>query len=68
MEERPEARHDEPATAVPFLARLSGFAAAGLRYWEPRRLIYNGRAILLAVGTMFAATITHFFAKGMFGG
>jgi hypothetical protein len=26
-----------------------------------------GRVVLLIVGTMFAATITHFFAKGMFG-
>jgi len=25
-----------------------------------------GRMVLLAIGTMFAATITHFFAKGMF--
>ena len=111
------------------LARLSGFAANALRYWEPRRVIYNGvlalvvlghlllawpesreklssdlalgifllavlanvaycaayladlfvqfaglqeawrrgRILLLTVGTMFAATITHFVAKGMFG-
>jgi hypothetical protein len=27
----------------------------------------RGRTVLLAVGTMFAATITHFFAKGIFG-
>ena len=27
-----------------------------------------GRRVLWIVGTMFAATITHFFAKGMFGG
>jgi hypothetical protein len=25
-----------------FLARLSTYAANALRYWEPRRLIYNG--------------------------
>jgi hypothetical protein len=104
--------------------------ANGLRYWEPRRFIYNavlalvvaahmflagpgsrdklsidlalgifllavlanvcycaayvpdvfvqfsglhqawrtGRVVVLLVGTAFAATITHFFAKGMFGG
>jgi hypothetical protein len=108
---------------------LSGYVAQGLRYWEPRRLIYNGvlglvvlvhfflawpasreklsfdlvlglfilavlaniaycgayvadlfvqfsgldaawrrgRVVLLSVGTAFAATITHFFAKGFFG-
>jgi hypothetical protein len=27
----------------------------------------RGRVVLLAVGIMFAATITHFFAKGLFG-
>ena len=120
----------EPVTSgAGFLTRLSGFAASGLRYWEPRRLIYNGvlalvvlghfllrlpdsrgklsldlalgifilavlaniaycaayladlfvqfagldaawrwgRVVLLIVGTLFAATITHFFAQGMFG-
>lgn len=113
-----------------FFTRLSGFAANGLRYWEPRRLIYNGvlalvvlvhffigwptsreklsfdlalgvfflavlaniaycaayvadlfvqfaglheawrrgRTVLLTIGTLFAATITHFCSKGMFGG
>ena len=25
-----------------FVARLSGYVADGLRYWEPRRVIYNG--------------------------
>jgi hypothetical protein len=112
------------------IARLSGHVANSLRYWEPRRLIYNGvlalvvvahfvlawpgsrdklsldlaltifvlavlanvcycaayvpdvvvqfsglhqawrtgRMALLAIGTAFAATITHFFAKGIFGG
>jgi hypothetical protein len=118
-----------PSNDGGFLARLSAFAANGLRYWEPRRLIYNGvlaivvlghfvarwpesaatlsfdlflgvfflavlanvaycaayiadlfvqfaglhaawrigRVALLTVGTLFAATITHFFATGMFG-
>jgi hypothetical protein len=111
------------------LSRLSGYVANGLRYWEPRRIIYNGvlsmvvlahvalawpgsrtklsfdlalgvfllavlanvcycaayvadifvqfsglheawrvgRAVLLVVGTTFAATITHFCAKAMLG-
>src|SRR5258705_7777627 len=30
-----------------FVARLSGYVADGLRYWEPRRVIYNG--VLAAV-------------------
>jgi hypothetical protein len=119
-----------PAPAKGVLARLSGYVANGLRYWEPRRLIYNsvlamvvlthvwlawpasrdklsfdlalgvfllavlanvcycaaylpdvfvqlsglheawriGRTGLLIVGTAFAATLTHFCAKGIFGG
>jgi len=129
---------DEPGRAEPgplssgkgFIARLSGYVANGLRYWEPRRLVFNGvlalvvvghllmawpgsraaisfdlalglfvlavlanvcycaayvadvfvqfsglhqewrtgRLVLLIVGTAFAATITHFFAKEIFGG
>jgi hypothetical protein len=113
-----------------FFARTSEYVVSGLRYWEPRRLIYNavlvavvaghlladwpgslvklsfdvflglfflavlaniaycvayladlflqfsgleaawqwGRPILLSVGIAFAATITHFFAKGILGG
>lgn len=125
------AEPDRSAAAAPargFFARLSRYAANGLRYWEPRRLIYNGvlvlvvgsdfllawpasremmsvdlvlglfllgvlaniaycavyapdlfvqfsgldaawrwgRVVLLTVGTAFAATIAHFFAKGIF--
>jgi hypothetical protein len=118
-----------PATAQGLAGRLSGYAANGLRYWEPRRIFYIGvlavvvlghlvaawphvqprlsfdlalsvflmavvanlcycvvyvfdlflqlsaleeairigRALLLGVGTAFAATIAHFLAKGMFG-
>ena len=129
LEERLQDRPDPLTPGVGFLARLSGFAANGLRYWEPRRIVYNGvlalvvsghfllawpdsagklsldlalgifflavlaniaycaayladlfvqfaglqaawrlgRAALLGVGTMFAATITHFFAKAIFG-
>lgn len=120
-----------PGAAAPrrgLLARFSGYVANGLRYWEPRRLVYNGvlalvvalhfllawpgsrdqltfdsflglfflavlaniayctayaadlffqfsgleafwrrgRVVLIVVGTAFAATITHFFAKGLF--
>jgi hypothetical protein len=111
-------------------APVRGYVANGLRYWEPRRFVYNavlaavvlahfvlagpgsraklsfdvvlglfflavlanvcycaaylvdlfvqlsgldaawrrGRVVLLVVGTAFAATITHFFAQGMFRG
>lgn len=129
MEKGIDVRPDS-VTPKGFLARLSGYAADGLRYWEPRRLIFNavlalvvlvhffaawpvsrerlsfdlmlgifflavlanicycavylvdlfvqfsglhaawrfGRVVLLSVGTAFAATIAHFFAKGLFGG
>jgi hypothetical protein len=119
-----------PATAdAGLVVRFSGYVAQGLRYWEPRRLIYNGvlslivlghfllalpasreklsfdlvltffllavlaniaycavyladlfvqfsgldsawrrgRVMLLIIGTAFAATVAHFFAKGIFG-
>ncbi|MCA9237158.1 MAG: hypothetical protein KDA44_16910 [Planctomycetales bacterium] len=37
---------EEPA----FLARLAGYIADALRYWEPRRLVYNGiLAMVVAV-------------------
>ncbi|HXV62698.1 MAG TPA: hypothetical protein VEK15_18505 [Vicinamibacteria bacterium] len=127
-----ETSNGAPTTAAPLsdlLSRLSHHAALALRYWEPRRLLYNGvlgavvvthfvlawpasreqlsfdivlgifllavlanvaycaaylpdlfvrfsgldaawrwgRTILLAVGTSFAAAMTHFFAKGIFG-
>ena len=128
----------EPTPAAPpagtvsvgAFARLSGYAANALRYWEPSRIIYNialgavvlihfgirwpgsrahvsaelflglfflavmanvlyctayivdifvqisglenawriGRIGLFVIGTAFAATITHFFAQGMFNG
>lgn len=32
-----------------FFSRMSQYAAAGLRYWEPRRLIYNA-ALVAVVG------------------
>jgi len=122
----------EQATETPprvgLIARLSGYAANAIRYWEPRRLVFNGilaavvlihgmlswprsrelfsfdlflamfilgvlanicysvvylpdlflqfagldearrwgRTVLFAIGTAFAATLTHFFAKGLF--
>jgi len=35
-----------------FFSRLSTYAANALRYWEPRRLIYNG--------ALFAVVLAHF--------
>jgi hypothetical protein len=129
VKEQDEPQRDSTAPAAGLVARFSGYLAIGLRWWEPRRLIYNGalalvvvghllsawpasrekvtfdlvlglfamavlanvaycaayladlfvqfsgldtawrwgRVVLLVVGTAFAATLTHFFAKGMFG-
>jgi hypothetical protein len=33
-----------------FIGRVSGYVANGLRYWEPRRLIYNLVLGLVVVG------------------
>lgn len=129
MEEQVDIEPRSVVAASGFVSRASGYVANGLRYWEPRRFIYNGvlasvvvarfilawpgsreklsvdlvlglfflavlanvcycaayvadlfvqfsgldrawrtgRVILLVVGTSFAATITHFVAKGFFG-
>ena len=43
-------------TQIPtFMSRLSGYAANGLRYWEPRRLIFNIVLGLVVVGDFVAA-------------
>ena len=124
-----EAELESAPVGSGIVARFSSYAAIGLRYWEPRRFIYNGilsvvvlthfilgwpgswerlsfdqllvlfilavlanvaycaayvvdmfvqfsgldaawrwgRSLVLTIGTAFAATIAHFFAKGMFG-
>jgi hypothetical protein len=129
VDEPTSASSSSPSPSTGFIARLSSYVADGLRYWEPRRLLYNGvlamvvlghfiqawpgsrgklsfdlalgvfflavlanvcycaayvadifvqfsglhqqwrtgRMVLLIVGTAFAATIAHFFAKGMMG-
>jgi hypothetical protein len=47
MDELPE-DHDEPlAFRGGFVSRLSTYTAHALRYWEPRRLVYN--AVLFCV-------------------
>jgi hypothetical protein len=48
----------EPAAATErpgFVARLSGYAADALRYWEPRRAIYNLALALVVLGHFAAA-------------
>lgn len=129
MDELIKSDSDSQVPAPGVAARLSGFVAGALKYWEPRRLVCNGvlasvvlvhfllawpgswdklsldlalgifflavlanvtyccayipdvvvqfsglheqwqvgRTVLLIVGTAFGATITHFFAKGLFG-
>jgi hypothetical protein len=129
VDEPTKAEASSLPTGAGVFARLSSYAANALRYWEPRRVVYNGvlalvvlvhsfvawgslrdrlsldlalgvfflavlanvcycaayvadvfvqfsglhqqwrvgRVVLLVVGTAFAATITHFFAKGLVG-
>jgi hypothetical protein len=38
-----------------FFSRLSAYAANALRYWEPRRLIYNGVLALVVAGEFLGA-------------
>jgi hypothetical protein len=46
----PEASSNgRPDLAVSFLSRLSAYVANALRYWEPRRLIYNGVLALVVL-------------------
>ena len=36
--------------ATGFFARISGYAAEALRYWEPRRVFYNGALAAVVAG------------------
>jgi hypothetical protein len=54
--ERPT--ENSPLTETPvavFISRVSGYIANGLRYWEPRRLIYNLILGLVVAGHFVAA-------------
>ena len=42
-----DANHGAPLEG--FFARLSAYAASALRYWEPRRLVYNAVLALVVV-------------------
>jgi len=46
---------DSGAARRSFLSRVSAYAANALRYWEPRRLVYNGALALVVVGHFVAA-------------
>ena len=129
MDDAPKAEGSSQSPRGGVFSRLSTYVADALRYWEPRRLVYNGvlamvvlvhsfvawhslrdrlsfdlalgmfflavlanvaycaayipdifvqfsglqqqwrigRVVLLTIGTAFAATITHFFTKGILG-
>ena len=47
MDEMPDSSGEPQAFRGGFVSRLSTYAANALRYWEPRRLLYN--AVLLSV-------------------
>ena len=38
-----------------FAGRFSGYVAQGLRYWEPRRLVYNGALSLVVLAHFLLA-------------
>jgi hypothetical protein len=42
-------------TVAGFIGRASGYVAEALRYWEPRRLFYNG--------VLFAVVIAHIITR-----
>lgn len=44
-----------PSPFTDLLARAGAFAAASLRYWEPRRLVFNGVLALVVLGHVVAA-------------
>jgi len=47
-------------------SRVGGYAAAGLRWWEPRRLGYNAVLASVAYCAACVFTLTHFFSLGLF--
>jgi hypothetical protein len=49
VEEQLEGKPGSAAGGSSFVARMSGYVAQGLRYWEPRRLIYNGALSLVVL-------------------
>src|SRR6185295_18506836 len=52
MNELPSSSEDSPVFREGFVSRLRAYAANALRYWEPRRLVYNA-ALVLVVATHF---------------
>ena len=45
-----------PATVAGFIARAAGHVADALRYWEPRRVIYNVVLAAVVIGHIVAAS------------
>ena len=41
------------STVGGFIGRVSGYVAEALRYWEPRRLFYNGILLAIVIGHIF---------------
>src|SRR5262245_15895598 len=54
MEERTHLPSLSETPITTFISRVSGYAANGLRYWEPRRLIFN-IVLALVVAAHFVA-------------
>ncbi len=45
-----------PSTVAGFVTRAAGHVADALRYWEPRRAIYNAVLAALVLGHLFAGS------------
>jgi hypothetical protein len=45
-----ESTSNQATSSGGFVARLTSYVAQALRYWEPRRLVYNGVLGLVVVG------------------
>jgi hypothetical protein len=55
VDEPTKAEVNTPSAGSSVFARLSSYVANALRYWEPRRLIYNGVLALVVLAHAFAA-------------
>ena len=55
MDQRTEHPSLSETPIATFIGRVSGYAANGLRYWEPRRLIFNIALASVVAGHFLAA-------------
>ena len=54
MGDGPDVQAETPTTVAAFIARSAQYAADSLRYWEPRRVVYNMALFAVVLGHMIA--------------